>query len=417
MEAAAGTPRARTALLGRVPLQSLAAVMVLLGGLALAIVMSQREAALASLWLLGMAAGFTLQRSRFCFASAFRDIFLFGNSRIMKGVLVGLAVTTLGFALVMYDLIPRSNIGVLPPEAHILPVGISTVVGGLMFGFGMVLSGGCVSGSLYRMAEGYIGSWVSIAGVMIGLGLLAHSWNWWYSNIISSEPRIWLPSSLNIGYSGGVALTLLGLLAAFLLLTWWESRSGLSMPAMPRREEQLDTFERKLSAAWRPVFVRGWSPAVGGAVLGAIVVMMYLVHMPWGVTGELSRWTNGTMSILGFAAPVAEGASEIGGCAARVDRSGVFTHTFSVTVGLLPGALVAALFSREFKLRFPRGPRRYIQSLGGGIFMGYGSGLAIGCTIGAFFSSVSSLSLSGWLFALALAGGSFIGVQAIRRIP
>ncbi len=92
MEAAAGMSQARTALLGRVPTQSVAAITVLLGGLALAIVMPQREAALASLWLLGMAAGFTLQRSRFCFASAFRDIFLFGNSRIMKGVLVGLAL-------------------------------------------------------------------------------------------------------------------------------------------------------------------------------------------------------------------------------------------------------------------------------------------------------------------------------------
>ncbi|MBM3947193.1 MAG: hypothetical protein FJ315_07355 [SAR202 cluster bacterium] len=48
--------------------------------------------------------------------------------------------------------------------------------------------------------------------------------------------------------------------------------------------------------------------------------------------------------------------------------------------------------------------------------MGYGSGLAIGCTLGAFFSSIPSLSVSGWLFALALAGGAFIGVKAIRRI-
>jgi len=416
MEVTVPASQERTALLGRVPLQSVAAVMVLIGALALAIIMSQREAALASLWLLGMAAGFTLQRSRFCFASAFRDVFLFGNSRVMKGILVGLGVATLGFALVMHNFIPRASLGVLPPEAHILPVGISTVVGGLMFGFGMVLSGGCVSGSLYRMAEGYVGSWVSIGGVMIGLGLLAHSWNWWYDTIISSEPRIWLPSSLNIGYSGGVVLTLLGLLAVFLLLTWWESHSGLSMPSMPRREVSLDTFGQKLSAAWRPVFVHGWPAVVGGAVLGGIVVLMYLVHMPWGVTGELSRWSNGTMSTLGFGAPVAEGASEIGGCAARIDKSGVFSHTFSVTVGLLPGALVAALLAREFKLRFPKGVRRYLQSLGGGIFMGYGSGLAIGCTIGAFFSSIPSLSISGWLFALALAGGAFLGVQAIKRI-
>jgi hypothetical protein len=85
-------------------------------------------------------------------------------------------------------------------------------------------------------------------------------------------------------------------------------------------------------------------------------------------------------------------------------------------VGVLPGALVGALYSREFKLRFPKSAARYVQSLGGGLLMGYGAGLGVGCTIGAFFSAIPSLAVSGWLFALALAGGAFVGTLAIRRI-
>ena len=138
--------------------------------------------------------------------------------------------------------------------------------------------------------------------------------------------------------------------------------------------------------------------------------------MPWGVTGELLRWSNATMSTLGFAPPTPLGLSDLGGWAGRAEAGGVFTHTFAVTVGLLPGALVGALLSREFKWRFPRQSRRYVQALIGGVFMGYGAGLAVGCTIGAFFSSIASLSLSGWIFGLALAGGAFLGVQTIKRI-
>ena len=212
-------------------------------------------------------------------------------------------------------------------------------------------------------------------------------------------------------------MTLAALLVALLLLMWWEARNGLSMPATPHQEEPQDTFGQNLSALWHPVFVRGWHAVVGGAILGAIGVAMFMVHMPWGVTGELTRWANGAMSGLGFPPPAPLGLSELGGCAARAAETGVFTHTFAVTVGLLPGALVGALFAREFKLRFPRRVIRYVQSLGGGIFMGYGSGLAIGCTICAFFSSIPSLSISGWLFALALSVGAFLGVQAIKRIP
>ena len=401
----------------RVPPQYAVAVLVLVGALVLAYVMSKTDPILAPLWLLGMGAGFTLQRSRFCFASAFRDLFLFGSARTMKGILVGLAVATAGFAVLMYSLVPFPQFGALPAEAHILPVGLSTVVGGLLFGLGMVLSGGCVSGSLYRMAEGYVGSWVATAGVVLGLGLLSQTWNWWWTNVVSNEPRIWLPSELDLGFTGAVGLTLAALAGVFLLVTWWEARQGLSMPDLGGEEADEDTFGEKLSALWKRVFVRGWSAPVGGAVLGGIVVLMYATHMPWGVTGELMRFSNTAMSTLNVPPPELLGLSDIGGCAGRSDETGLFAHTFAVTVGLLPGALVGALFAREFKVRFPPTSTRYVQALGGGVLMGYGSGLAIGCTIGAFFSSVPSLSVSGWLFAVALAGGAAVGVQVIKRLP
>ncbi len=399
-----------------IPRQSVIAVAALVIAIGLAVVMSRTEAILVPLWFLGMGAGFALQRSRFCFASAFRDLFLFGESRVMKGVLVGIGVTTLGFAIIMYNKVPFPAFGALPDEAHILPVGLSTVIGGLLFGFGMVLAGGCVSGSLYRMAEGYIGSWVSMGGILIGLGLISQTWNGWWNIFVSYEPKIWLPATLNLGYGGGVALTLVALLAAFLFVLWWESRSGMAVARVVEPEVPDSTFAEKVRAVWRRIFVHGWSAIAGGAVLGFINVLMYMTHMPWGVTGELTRWSNALMSSAGFAPPTLLGLSDVGGCAARAAESGLFTHTFAVTVGLLVGAWVGALFAGEFKPRFPRNARRYVQSLGGGIVMGYGSGLAIGCTIGAFFSSIPSLSISGWLFAVALAGGAFVGTKALRLL-
>lgn len=177
MDAPVATKAPAAGLKTRLSQQPTIAALVLGLALILAFVMSGEDTSYGVLWLLGMGAGLTLQRSRFCFASAFRDVFLFGNARVMKGILVGLGVATLGFAIIMQDLVPFPEFGAQPPEAHVLPVGISTIVGGLMFGFGMVISGGCVSGSLYRMAEGYVGSWVSIAGTLVGLGLMAQTWN------------------------------------------------------------------------------------------------------------------------------------------------------------------------------------------------------------------------------------------------
>jgi len=49
--------------------------------------------------------------------------------------------------------------------------------------------------------------------------------------------------------------------------------------------------------------------------------------------------------------------------------------------------------------------------------MGYGAGLALGCTVGAFFSAIPSLALNGWVFAGALAIGAYAGVKILNRLP
>ena len=365
-----------------------------------------------------MLAGFTLQRSRFCFASAFRDLFLFGHSHILNGILAGLLVSTAGFALIMFREVPFPQFGAMPAEAHILPIGLSTVLGGVVFGIGMVLAGGCSSGSLYRVGEGYVASGVAVLGMVAGLGLLAYQWNWWWETLIRHEPRLWLPGVVP-GYGGAVALTLVGLAAAFLVGLWWETRNGMAITpaAQPAAASPDGGMRARLRAMARGFFVDGWSPVTGGVVLGGAVVLMYLVHIPFGVTGELSRWALNASSAVGASPGPLEGLDSIGGCAARATEGGLFTHTFALTVGLMVGSLSAALFAGEFKLRFPPRRRRYVQALGGGLAMGYASGLAIGCTIGAFFSAIPSLSLSGWVFGASLAGGAWAGVQIIGRIP
>ncbi len=57
------------------------------------------------------------------------------------------------------------------------------------------------------------------------------------------------------------------------------------------------------------------------------------------------------------------------------------------------------------------------QSLGGGLMIGYGAGLSMGCTVGAFFSAIPSLGLNGWIFGLALAGGAYMGTRLLRYLP
>lgn len=413
MSSSVNTQSATAALLG-LPPHIRMGIMALLAAVVVTFLATAVSGEMGVFWVFGLAFGFVLQRSRFCFASAFRDIFLLRHGRAMRAVLMGLAVATAGFGVLMMRQVPNPALGFLPPSANVLPIGWHLVVGGLLFGVGMVVAGGCVSGSVYRMGEGYVASWVSFLGIMVGLAGATYTWNWWWDNSISTGVRIWLPTYL--GHSGALLATFAGLIAVFFLVLWWESRGGLTLPEMPFPGGDAETFGGKVRDSLRRVFVHGWPMLAGGALLGFLNVLMFLNSHPWGFTGEVSRWVIGFTNLLGVGPGPLQGADSLPGCALDVGGSGILHHMLFLVWGMLFGSFIAALFAGEFKIRLPRQKTRYAQAVGGGVIMGYGAGLAMGCTIGAFFSAIPSLAANGWVFAFFLAIGAWIGTQIIQRI-
>ena len=389
-------------------------------GVALAVlVLAQRvEARLALYWTLGLGAGLVLQRGRLCFAGAFRDLFLMRNGTMMRAILVGLAIMAPVFALIQARAVPEPSFGAVAVGAHVVPLGLNLAVGGLLFGIGMVVAGGCVSGTLYRIGEGYLASWASLFGILLGLSLAAHTWNAWYTWTIQSAPMGWLPTTL--GYGGAVVLTWLALGAAFVASLWWETRGNAGPPPFiapaARRAPPPVALGDHLKAIRSGLLSKGWPPLAAVVALAGLNVAAYLVDTPLGVTGELAAWADRAASLVGLAAPALLGADALAGCNLAIGSGGVINATTLLDAGLVFGALVAALAAREFKVRVPRQKRRYLQSFAGGSLMGYGAGIGVGCTIGAFFSAIPSLGLSGWVFGLALLVGAGIGTQIIRRI-
>ena len=113
----------------------------------------------AYIWF-GFAYGMMLQYGRFCFASASRDLFAAGVPRMAVGVLV---------ALMFFSVIQATLASTNMSTFHPAPFGIHTLIAGLIFGVGMVLSGGCASGSLYKIGEGNMTSFLAaFFGLCIG---------------------------------------------------------------------------------------------------------------------------------------------------------------------------------------------------------------------------------------------------------
>lgn len=411
MQATLADPGAHRVRLSLLP--GFACLLILSSSLAV----GQGAPTLAPFWFFGLAFGVILQRSRLCFASAFRDLFLTSDGRAMRGILLGIAVATVGFALIELRGLPNPAFGGLPRGAHLMPLGLQLIGGGIAFGIGMVLAGGCISGTLYRVGEGYVASWVALGGILLGLVAATHTWNWWWLTTGASAPVVWLPSLF--GYGGALLLALAVLGAAAVLTVWWELRSGPQPAfALPRvAPPPAASLREALARAYEQVARRGWPFAMGAVALGVLNILAYQFSHPLGVTGELSAWANRGAGLFGALPPELLGTGLLAGCLLVFETgTPLLGEGFFLDSGLVVGAFAAAALAGEFKLRFPSRPVRYVQSVGGGALMGYGAGIAAGCTIGAFFSAVPSLGLNGFVFGLALLAGAGLGVQAIRRI-
>jgi len=117
---------------------------------------NEKWIARAIIVLAGFAIGFIMHRSRLCFARSFREPFMTGEGEMTKAVILALTIGLLISSLLFQQKIIDPYIAI-PPTFW-----IGSLLGGLIFGIGMIFAGGCASGSLWRMGEGHIKLWVAI---------------------------------------------------------------------------------------------------------------------------------------------------------------------------------------------------------------------------------------------------------------
>jgi len=166
---------------------------------------------------LGISLGFVLQKSRFCLVSALRDPILIGMTQLTRAFILLLGISILGFALVYWG----SSLRNIPLTLNVFPLGVHTVVGGLLFGIGMVLAGGCSSGILMRSGEGFAMQWVALFGLVVGAVMGDRSIiNW--RNTFGEWPGIFLPDIL--GWFPTLILEISILLGLWQLAKWWQTK-------------------------------------------------------------------------------------------------------------------------------------------------------------------------------------------------
>ncbi|RWR27268.1 YeeE/YedE family protein [Sinirhodobacter populi] len=336
---------------------------------------------------LGAAFGIVLQRSRFCFWCNAADWFRDRNPSGLIAILAALAAGAVGHWVIAGAWLPDPSTGRLPPDAHIGPVSLTLAAGAFVFGLGMAVSGSCISAHFYRLGEGAYGSVIALAGAAVGFVLGFLSWNWLWLNDVISARVIWLPTFL--GHDGALVLTLTLIGALWLILR--QRGAGASTPA------------------------GRWPGVLGGVLVGFIATLAWFRIGPLGVTAELGSLSRTAAVDLGLLPDTLLGLDGLRGCATVVketllSRNGVFV------LGLVLGAAAAAHAAGDWKPAFPAVrdvPRLFL----GGVMLGWGAMVALGCTVGVILSGIMVGALSGWVFAVACLAGAWTGwrLRAVRQ--
>ena len=177
------------------------------------------DAKLVKYLIFGVAFGMILQRSRFCFTAAFRDPVITGSTSLTRAAFLAVAVGTIGFsALSLYSI---STGGKPMGTDSVAPLSILTIIGGVMFGIGMVTAGGCASGTLMRVGEGFQLQWVALLCFM--LGSVAGAWVMGFlAPLGKANIKVYLPDHL--GWAGALIFQFALIAIVYVLAIKWQKK-------------------------------------------------------------------------------------------------------------------------------------------------------------------------------------------------
>lgn len=337
--------------------------------------------------------GALAQRTHFCTMGAISDVVNMGDWTRARQWIMAIGVALAGFALLSLN-------GMLDPSKTLYSgtrlIWLSCLVGGLMFGFGMVLSSGCGNKTLVRVGTGNLKSLV----VMVVMGVSAFATlkgltAVWRVNTVD-RVAIDMPQGANLGgwlqgwmpWSASTLQVFLGLAVGLVLVL-----------ALLRHAE-----------------VRRFENLLAGVGAGALVVAMWWVSGSLGHVAEhpdtleevFLTTNSGRIESLSFVAPM---AYLLDWFMFFSDKSKALSLGIVSVLGVISGAFVVSRLDGSFRWEGFGSVEDLANHLVGAVLMGVGGVTAMGCTVGQGLSGVSTLSLNAFIALAAIVAGAVVAFR------
>ncbi|WP_298369731.1 YeeE/YedE family protein [uncultured Bradyrhizobium sp.] len=321
--------------------------------------------------------------SGFCMMSGLRGWWADGDGRLVRTYALAM-----GVAIAASQLLASAGLVDLGKSIYLQPSFSAPVMflGGLLFGYGMVLSNGCGSRALVLLGRGNLRSFV----VVIVLGIFAE-------------------------------MTLKGLIAPLRIAMVQASQATVSANSVPAllAEIGLGAVSARMVAASvlsavLIIFAFAHAPfrkSPGQIVAGLIVGL--LVAGGWYATGYLGAddFNPVPVTSLTFIAPIADALQYV-----MLSTGSTLNFGIVTVFGVFAGSLVTAIATGRFQLEGYRSPQHMLRSASGAALMGAGGVMAFGCSVGQGLTGLSTLSLSSFIAIAGIMLGAGAGLRGSLRV-
>ena len=404
--------------------QTLAGLILILLLVIFGIYVGSLNASMPMYLLAGVLLGYTLTRSRFGFAGGIKRIYMRGEGSLTKAIFVLILVTAAVFMGIQWhaqlsgaipSYLAKNGEKIIPGTQNVYFTNIATIVGGFIFGMGMMLAGGCGSGTVADFGEGQ-----GRALIAFVFFVLSAAPGHWARQVVDRSAigkigyRLHLPQA--IGYVPSLILTvaLIGLLY-WGILKYEAYRKQTNTSSDPKGD--YEDFEKPLKltepqpffsyATYHKLFIERWSFTVGALVLAlASIFVMVTTNKPWGVSSPLVGLDIFILQKFGITFSPENFGSHL-----KIVQAGLLSHGGTVrNIGTFFGCTLCFLLGNRFKIDFDFSFTDACYYALGGLMLGFGSRFAYGCNIGAMYSALTSFSLSGWVFLIAMSLGGITGM-------
>jgi uncharacterized membrane protein YedE/YeeE len=353
---------------------------------------------------LGITAGFVMHRSDYCVAGMFRDFFLFRKTFLLRSLALQLLLT-----VVLFEAARLAGLLPLYPFPLLGQPSLANFIGGMLFGVGMVLAGGCVVGTLYKLGGGSVLSLVAFGGLILGSALYAEMHPWWAAVIRQTTflaPNRTIPQLLNLSPT----IPVLAVTAVCLpIFRSWHSKKLLVRPF------PLAGYLQPWKTAVILALIGLGSYILVGMPLGVttsyakMAAMLEKIIMPEHLAATLFFQTKPFQVVHPFSNTLLEGWP-----GPQFDY--LWAIQFPLIGGIVLGSAASALLRREFHPHWRIPAYQYLLALVGGTILGLSSRMSSGCNIWHLMGGLPIFAISSLLFTAGMIPGAWLGGKIIRAI-